>query len=75
MPMKMPFGPPWFQDIEWNTPNALMATVPGFENVATAWVKQSMKNQGVASIPGLRDLRGNNGCYLKKTAGTGDLPG
>ena len=52
-----------------------MATVPGFENVATAWVKQSMKNQGVASIPGLSDLRGNNGCYLKKTAGTGDLPG
>ena len=30
MPMKMPFGPKWFQGIEWNMPNLLMACVPGF---------------------------------------------
>jgi peroxiredoxin family protein len=29
MPMKMPFGPQWFQGIEWNMPNVLMAGVPG----------------------------------------------
>ncbi|MEA3242786.1 MAG: DsrE/DsrF/DrsH-like family protein, partial [Pseudomonadota bacterium] len=29
MPMKMPFGPQWFQGIEWNMPNLLMAGVPG----------------------------------------------
>ena len=29
MPMKMPFGPPWFRNIEWNMPNLVMAAVPG----------------------------------------------
>ncbi len=56
MPMKMPFGPKWFQDVEWNMPNALMATIPGFENIATSLMKQTMKNKGVATIPELRDL-------------------
>ena len=56
MPMKMPFGPQWFQDVEWNMPNALMATIPGFENVATSLMKQTMKNKGVATIPELREL-------------------
>ncbi len=56
MPMKIPFGPQWFQDVEWNMPNALMATVPGFENVATSLMKQTMKNKGVATIPELREL-------------------
>jgi peroxiredoxin family protein len=56
MPMKMPFGPQWFQGIEWNMPNALMAGVPGFEPVATALMKQTIKNHGVASIPELREI-------------------
>ena len=30
MPMRMPFGPKWFQNYEWPMPNALMAGVPGF---------------------------------------------
>jgi len=55
MPMKMPFGPDWFKGIEWNMPNALMAGVPGFEPVATALMKQTIKNHGVASIPDLRE--------------------
>ena len=56
MPMKMPFGPKWFQGIEWNMPNLLMAGVPGFESIATALMKKTVKNHGVASIPELREL-------------------
>ncbi|MEA2079602.1 MAG: DsrE/DsrF/DrsH-like family protein [Pseudomonadota bacterium] len=56
MPMKMPFGPQWFQGIDWNMPNLLMAGIPGFESVATTLMKQTMKNKGVATIPELRDL-------------------
>ena len=56
MPMKMPFGPKWFQDYEWPMPNLLMAGVPGFEKVATGLMKKTFKNKGVASIPELRDM-------------------
>jgi len=56
MPMKMPFGPKWFQGINWNMPNALMASVPGFESLATVLMKQTVKNCGVASVGELRDL-------------------
>ncbi len=56
MPMKMPFGPKWFQGIEWNMPNVLMAGIPGFESVATSLMKQTLKNKGVAPITELRDL-------------------
>ncbi len=30
MPMKMPFGPQWFKDINWNIPNAVQAGHPRF---------------------------------------------
>ena len=56
MPMKMPFGPQWFQDYEWPMPNLLMAGVPGFEKVATGLMKKTFKNKGVASIEELRSL-------------------
>ena len=56
MPMKMPFGPKWFQGINWNMPNVLMANVPGFESLATVLMKQTVKNNGVATISELRDL-------------------
>jgi peroxiredoxin family protein len=56
MPMKMPFGPKWFQDYEWPMPNLLMAGVPGFEKVATGLMKKTFKNKGVASIEELREL-------------------
>jgi len=56
MPMKMPFGPEWFQGIEWNMPNLLMAGVPGFESMATSLMEMTVKNHGVATIPELRDL-------------------
>ncbi|MHB1590342.1 MAG: DsrE/DsrF/DrsH-like family protein, partial [Sulfuricella sp.] len=32
MPMKMPFGPKWFRDINWNIPNIIQANVPGYES-------------------------------------------
>ena len=54
--MKMPFGPQWFQGIEWNMPNLLMAGVPGFEDLATSLMKKTVKNHGVATIPELREL-------------------
>jgi len=56
MPMKMPFGPKWFKGINWNIPNAVQAVVPGFESLATSLMKQTIKNNGVASIEELRDL-------------------
>jgi peroxiredoxin family protein len=56
MPMKMPFGPQWFRGINWNIPNVVQAAIPGFESLATALMKQTIKNKGVASIPELRSL-------------------
>jgi peroxiredoxin family protein len=56
MPMKMPFGPQWFQGIEWNMPNLLMAGVPGFESLATTLMKKTVMNNGIATIPELREL-------------------
>ena len=56
MPMKMPFGPKWFKDINWKIPNLVMAGVPGFEKVATGLMKQTVRNTGVASIKELRDI-------------------
>ncbi|MBI2332358.1 MAG: DsrE/DsrF/DrsH-like family protein [Chloroflexi bacterium] len=55
MPMKMPFGPEGFQNINWPMPNLLMANVPGFESLATTLMKQTFKNKGVASVEELRE--------------------
>jgi len=56
MPMKMPFGPKWFQSFVWPMPNLLMAGVPGFEKMATVLMKKTFKNKGVATVGELRDL-------------------
>jgi peroxiredoxin family protein len=56
MPMKMPFGPEWFRQINWNIPNLLQAGVPGFESLATTLMKKTIKNNGVAEIAELRSL-------------------
>ena len=56
MPMKMPFGPGWFKGINWNIPNLVQAGIPGFESVATMLMKQTIKNNGVATIEELRSL-------------------
>jgi len=56
MPMKMPFGPQWFQDYDWPMPNLLMAGIPGFEKVATGLMKKTFRNKGVATVEELRGL-------------------
>jgi len=56
MPMKMPFGPQWLQDINWKIPNVVMAGMPGFEKMATGLMQQTVKNNGVASIEELRSI-------------------
>jgi peroxiredoxin family protein len=55
MPMKMPFGPEGFQNMNWAMPNLLMSNVPGFESMATTLMKQTFHNKGVATIEELRD--------------------
>jgi peroxiredoxin family protein len=75
MPMKMPFGPKWFQGINWNIPNLVMAGVPGFENLATTLMKKTVKNNGVASIQELRDVCVEAGVNLVACQMTVDLFG
>src|ERR1700756_1640291 len=54
MPMKMPFGPAWLRNIDWRIPNAIQSIVPGFESLATALMKRTIKDKGVANIADLR---------------------
>jgi peroxiredoxin family protein len=75
MPMKMPFGPKWFKDINWNIPNAMQATIPGFESFATALMKQTIGNNGVASIKELREACIEGGVNLIGCQMTVDLFG
>ncbi|MDX1523645.1 MAG: DsrE/DsrF/DrsH-like family protein, partial [Anaerolineae bacterium] len=55
MPLKMPFGPEGFQNIEWPIPTAAMS-IPGFNSVATGLMKKTFKNKGVATVEELRDM-------------------
>jgi peroxiredoxin family protein len=67
MPMKMPFGPDWFKRIDWNKflmPNLIQSNLPGFESVATMLMKQTIKNNGVASIEELRALSQETGVKM-----------
>jgi len=75
MPMKMPFGPEWFQSIRWNIPNALQSVIPGFEAFATAMMKKTIKNKGVAEIGMLRGLSVEAGVNLIGCQMTVDLFG
>lgn len=63
MPMKMPFGPEGFQNINWPIPTALMSA-PGFGGLTTMLMKQSFKNKGVGSIPELREMCVDTGVQL-----------
>ena len=75
MPMKMPFGPDWFKNINWNIPNAVQAIIPGFENLATSLMKQTIKNNGVAEISELRSICVESGVNLIGCQMTVDLFG
>jgi len=75
MPMKMPFGPEWFQHINWNIPNAVQGVIPGFETLATSLMKQTIKNKGVAGIEELRSACIEGGVNLIGCQMTVDLFG
>lgn len=75
MPMKMPFGPGWFRGIRWNIPNAVQSIVPGFESFASTMMKQTVRNNGVASIAELRALCVEAGVNLIGCQMTVDLFG
>jgi peroxiredoxin family protein len=75
MPMKMPFGPEWFKHINWNIPNAVQGVVPGFETMATALMKQTIKNKGVAPVEELRSACVEGGVNLIGCQMTVDLFG
>lgn len=75
MPMKMPFGPKWFKGINWDVPNLVMASVPGFEKMATSMMKQTVKNNGVATIAELREACIEGGVNLVACQMTVDLFG
>ena len=64
MPMKMPFGPKGFQDIEWPIPNLMTGNIPGFETMATSLMKQTFKNKGVATVEELRSICLESGVNL-----------
>jgi peroxiredoxin family protein len=64
MPMKMPFGPGWFRDINWNIPNVLQASIPGFESLATNLMQKTIKTKGVAGVSDLRALCIESGVNL-----------
>ena len=75
MPMKMPFGPEWFQHINWNIPNAVQGVIPGFETLATSLMKQTIRNKGVAGIEELRSACIEGGVNLIGCQMTVDLFG
>ncbi len=75
MPMKMPFGPKWFRSINWNIPNAVQAIVPGFEALATTLMKQTIANNGVASVETLRETCIESGVKIIACQMTVDLFG
>lgn len=58
MPMKMPMGPKWFQEINFGKyiPNAVLNNMPWMDDFATMMMKKTTKKHGVASIEELRDL-------------------
>lgn len=75
MPMKMPMGPQWFRNIEWNIPNVVQAAIPGYERVATGLMKKTIKNVGVAEISELRDMSVEAGVKMIACQMTVDLFG
>ncbi len=64
MPMKMPFGPKAFKDIEWPIPNLISSNLPGFNDVATTLMKKTFKSKGVATVEQLRDICVESGVKL-----------
>ncbi len=75
MPMKSPYGPKWFQNLDMPSPNFLMSNIPGFESFATGMMKKGFENTGVASIEELREASLEAGVKLMACPMTMDLFG
>jgi peroxiredoxin family protein len=75
MPMKMPFGPPGFRKIDWPVPNILSANLPGFDRAATALMRKTFKQKGVATIEELRDICLRSGVRLVSCQMTAEVFG
>lgn len=53
-----------FRDIDWPIPNFVKSNLPGFERMATALMKRTFREKGVASIEELRELSVEAGVKL-----------
>lgn len=73
MPFKLPVGPEWLRQTNLHIPNLVMAGLPGFESIATHFMKQTMQQKGVASIEELRELAVEAGVKLVACQMTVDL--
>ena len=56
MPMKLPFGPKWFQGINWSMPNVIPSLAPGLEAALATVMRKTFKARGVASIEEIRQI-------------------
>ncbi len=75
MPMKMPYGPEWFREIEWQIPNLVMANVPGFENMSAHMMRKTLTEKGIAPVTDLRQICIEEGARLIACQMTSDLFG
>ena len=75
MPMKMPVGPEWLQNIDFPVPNAIAGNIPGFEQMATSLMKKTFRNKGVATIEELREACIEEGVKLNACQMTVDVFG
>jgi peroxiredoxin family protein len=63
MPMKLPYGPDSLQNVNLPIPTILQS-FPGFNATATALMKKSFQNKGVATVGELRSLSAEMGVKL-----------
>lgn len=63
MPMKLPFGPEGVQKMNLPIPT-IFQSLPGFNATATALMKKTFDNKGVATVTELRDMCAEMGVEL-----------
>jgi peroxiredoxin family protein len=57
MPMKMPFGPKWLQNIDFGPKiPTILWNIPGAESLVTWLMKKTMAKHGVAKLEDLRSM-------------------
>jgi peroxiredoxin family protein len=63
MPMKLPYGPDSVQSVNLPIPT-IFQSLPGFNATATALMKKSFQNKGVATVGELRAMSAEMGVEL-----------